>query len=60
MKWEPPTASTTSILLARFGRDIKIVHFLGADKPWLGGGGGAGAAGHRALWWDIYSTEVGS
>jgi len=42
----------------RFGKDIKIVHFLGADKPWLGGGGGAGAAGHRALWWDIYSTEV--
>jgi len=42
----------------RFGKDIKIVHFIGSDKPWLGGRGAHGEGGHRARWWDIYSTKV--
>jgi len=47
----------------KFGSDVKIIHFIGAEKPWLGGEGGSSSstlpgAEHRKLWWQLYSTQV--
>ena len=45
----------------KFGSNVKIIHFIGADKPWLGEGGSSSAlpgAEHRKLWWQLYSTQV--
>jgi len=45
----------------KFGSDVKIIHFIGAEKPWVGEGGSSSAlpgAEHRTLWWQLYSTQV--
>ena len=45
----------------KFGSDVKIIHFIGAEKPWVGEGGSSSAmpgAEHRKLWWQLYSTQV--
>merc|ERR1712083_1002771 len=45
----------------KFGSNVKIIHFIGADKPWLGEGGSSSVlpgAEHRKLWWQLYSTQV--
>ena len=45
----------------KFGSDVKIIHFIGADKPWVGEGGSSSilpGAEHRKLWWQLYSTQV--
>ena len=47
----------------KFGSDVKIIHFIGAEKPWLGEEGGSlssalPGAEHRKLWWQLYSTQV--
>merc|ERR1712032_681458 len=45
----------------KFGSDVKIIHFIGAEKPWLGEGGSSSnlpGAEHRTLWWQLYSTQV--
>lgn len=52
-----------------FGKNVKIVHFLGATKPWHhsfdAGAGGLRVAGHPGhavehlqLWWNIFVSEV--
>lgn len=58
---------------SRFGRDVKIVHFIGPVKPWhhtynpntgnvYTPSGGHGHIPHERtflqLWWDIYVTFV--
>ena len=62
-----------SLLHNRFGRDVKIVHFIGPIKPWnhtynsVNGNvntlsGSRGYVPHERtflqLWWDIYVTFV--
>lgn len=46
----------------KFGSDVKIIHFIGAEKPWMGEGSscssGLPGAEHRKLWWQLYSTQV--
>jgi len=52
----------------KFGQNVKIIHFIGAAKPWLVSFDGAGEAelgstekhtlDHLKLWWQIFSTEV--
>jgi len=52
----------------RFGHDVKIVHFIGANKPWLAHFDSNGEARisdsekhtseHLRLWWQIFSNEV--
>jgi len=52
----------------RFGKDVKIIHFIGVAKPWLTSFDGSGEAilgstekhtqNHLQLWWQIFSTEV--
>jgi len=52
----------------KFGRDVKIIHFIGAAKPWKTCFDGSGEAilsstakhtsSHLQLWWQIFSTEV--
>jgi len=52
----------------RFGKNVKIVHFIGAGKPWKTSFDGSGepilgsverhTADHLRLWWQIFSTEV--
>jgi len=52
----------------RFGNDVKIVHFIGASKPWLArfdehGEASLGStekhtANYLRLWWQIFSNEV--
>lgn len=49
----------------RFSQDVKIVHFVGAVKPWDAGEPrpGAGEPGlgddnGRKAWWDLYSLQV--
>merc|ERR1712025_1453572 len=51
-----------------FGRSVKIVHFIGATKPWKTCFDGSGNAilgsvekhtgNHLRLWWQIFTTEV--
>jgi hypothetical protein len=47
--------------LSRFGQDVKIVHFVGAVKPWDAGEPGPAAdpadTGRR-VWWELYSLQV--
>jgi len=46
----------------KFGSDVKIIHFIGAEKPWMGEGLSSSSAlpgaEHRKLWWQLYSTQV--
>jgi len=52
----------------KFGRDVKIIHFIGTAKPWKTCFDGSGEAilsstakhtsSHLQLWWQIFSTEV--
>jgi len=52
----------------KFGQDVKIVHFIGATKPWLVNFDHKGepligvteehTKNHLALWWQIFSNEV--
>jgi len=52
----------------KFGKDVKIIHFIGAAKPWKTCFDGSGEAilsstakhtsSHLQLWWQIFSTEV--
>lgn len=52
----------------KFGKTVKIVHFIGATKPWLVNFGNNGqpqigtsefhTKNHLQLWWQIFSTEV--
>jgi len=52
----------------KFGKDVKIIHFIGAAKPWKTCFDGSGEAvlgsvakhtsSHLLLWWQIFSTEV--
>jgi len=52
----------------RFGQNVKIVHFIGAAKPWFVSFDGSGQAllggteKHTAeylkLWWQLFTTEV--
>jgi glycogenin glucosyltransferase len=52
----------------RFGPDVKIIHFIGASKPWLVqfdnkgqpvvGSTESHTKEHLLLWWQIFSTEV--
>lgn len=48
--------------LFRFGKDIKIVHFIGATKPWQvpyrSSFQTSVASEHVDLWWDILSNQV--
>uniref|UniRef100_F1LFT3 Glycogenin-1 n=1 Tax=Ascaris suum TaxID=6253 RepID=F1LFT3_ASCSU len=41
----------------RFGAQVKIVHFLGAVKPWQEAGGHH-ISEHLAYWWSLFSTRV--
>uniref|UniRef100_A0A915A7R9 glycogenin glucosyltransferase n=1 Tax=Parascaris univalens TaxID=6257 RepID=A0A915A7R9_PARUN len=41
----------------RFGAQVKIVHFLGAVKPWQESGGHH-ISEHLAYWWSLFSTRV--
>nr|AXS78258.1 glycogenin-2 [Anisakis simplex] len=41
----------------RFGSQVKIVHFLGAVKPWQESGGHH-ISEHIAHWWSLFSTRV--
>ncbi|KAK6034124.1 glycosyltransferase, family 8 [Cooperia oncophora] len=40
----------------RFGASTKIVHFIGADKPWHGSSGAQGA--HLEMWRQIHQQSV--
>jgi len=52
----------------RFGKNVHIIHFIGAAKPWKTCFDGSGeailgsvekhTASHLRLWWQIFSTEV--
>jgi len=52
----------------KFGQDLKIIHFIGANKPWLISFDGSGqpridstgknTLDHLKLWCQIFSTEV--
>eukprot|EP00092_Neocalanus_flemingeri_P010086 GFUD01010869.1.p1 GENE.GFUD01010869.1~~GFUD01010869.1.p1 ORF type:complete len:346 (+),score=100.07 GFUD01010869.1:63-1040(+) len=52
----------------QFGQHVKIIHFIGAAKPWLVSFDGSGQPRvgyseknmltHLTLWWQIFSTEV--
>jgi len=52
----------------KFGKDVKIVHFIGATKPWLVNFNHQGepllgrteehTKNHLCLWWQIFSNEV--
>eukprot|EP00092_Neocalanus_flemingeri_P039683 GFUD01043215.1.p1 GENE.GFUD01043215.1~~GFUD01043215.1.p1 ORF type:complete len:333 (+),score=90.51 GFUD01043215.1:50-1048(+) len=52
----------------KFGQNVKIIHFIGAAKPWSVNFDGCGEAvvgttekhtlSHLKLWWQIFSTEV--
>ncbi|XP_023334235.1 glycogenin-1 isoform X2 [Eurytemora carolleeae] len=52
----------------KFGQNVKIIHFIGATKPWLVGFDSRGeplvgnteshTKSHLQLWWQIFSTEV--
>lgn len=52
----------------KFGENVKIIHFIGASKPWLVHFDSNGRAmlgsteqhtsHHLQLWWQIFSTEV--
>jgi len=65
------TASATYSYLPafkKFGQSVKIIHFIGAIKPWqvsfdsageaILGGSEAHVKSFLRLWWQIYSTEV--
>jgi len=43
----------------RFGKDTRIVHFLGTQKPWHQRGGTAHSL-HSNTWWQIYDGHVAS
>jgi len=52
----------------KFGHNVKIIHFIGATKPWLVRFDGSGDAilggtekhtsSYLKLWWQIFSSEV--
>jgi len=45
----------------RFGKDVKLVHFLGATKPWHGESVTSHSStydGYVRAWWAIYKTHV--
>merc|ERR1712025_1186812 len=65
------TASATYSYLPAFkkyGKGVKIIHFVGATKPWqtsfdssgeaILGGSEAHTLSYLRLWWQLYSTEV--
>jgi len=51
-----------------FGKDVKIIHFIGSSKPWhvsfdeqgepLSGDYGKHAQEHLKLWWNIFCSKV--
>lgn len=55
--------------LNRFGKDVKIVHFLGSKKPWMysynrssgtvESTDGNHSYEHLKMWWNIYTQHVG-
>jgi len=56
-------------ILCRFGKNVKIVHFIGAAKPWKCSFDQSGypipnlpedfhSVEHLKNWWAIYRTEV--
>ena len=57
------------LFLYRFGKDVKIVHFLGSKKPWMYSynktSGTVESADknhsyeHLKMWWDIYTEHIG-
>jgi hypothetical protein len=60
-----------SFLLLRFGKDVKIVHFLGSTKPWMhqydpvsgnvtvfGGPAHQHVQGYLKQWWDLFGQTV--
>ena len=45
----------------RFGRDVKIVHFLGSNKPWMSphaADASSPAGRFHAAWWGLYQSRV--
>ena len=43
----------------KFGANVKIVHFIGADKPWMGEGAAPlPVSEYRKYWWQLYSSQV--
>merc|ERR1711971_5938 len=45
----------------KFGAEVKIIHFIGADKPWTGEGGSSSAlpvSEYKKFWSQLYSTQV--
>lgn len=52
----------------KFGQNVKIIHFIGASKPWLAkfdnkghpllGSTEAHTKEHLLLWWQIFTSEV--
>lgn len=58
------TASATYTYLPaflRFGQDVKIVHFLGSNKPWMSqhsGDASSPSGRFHAAWWQIYQSQV--
>lgn len=52
----------------KFGKNVKIIHFIGATKPWLIHFDGRGephignteqhTKNHMQLWWQLFSNEV--
>uniref|UniRef100_A0A7I5EDX1 glycogenin glucosyltransferase n=1 Tax=Haemonchus contortus TaxID=6289 RepID=A0A7I5EDX1_HAECO len=47
---------TYAAAFKRFGASTKIVHFIGADKPWHGSSGAQGA--HLEMWRQIHQQNV--
>ena len=56
------------LLLIRFGRNVKVVHFIGAQKPWhcsyntatgdVTGSSDPTQKEFLALWWTIFMQDV--
>jgi len=45
----------------KFGAEVKIIHFIGSDKPWTGEGGSSSAlpvSEYKKFWSQLYSTQV--
>lgn len=65
----PSASYTYAPAYKRFGSDIKIVHFIGADKPWRWerySNGGVAPKGRNSdvvplvqRWWDVYDEKIG-
>ena len=66
------TSRVAALRAHRFGNDVKVVHFIGASKPWhlsyntatgdVSAAGGVDPSQQRflQLWWDIFMQDVQS